>query len=190
MEINIKEKEYKEIGNNLYYTDELIQYKEKNKDDVLHCYQIISEYFKENFSVDIYINNLNYLGEEIYFYGEQMVNKVLIDNTSFRITIQNNEITDFIWLKGNNFISEMTVDTNDILNAENIKKTAYNLAKQNQRIMLKFSDSNVINGQIYLRYNQTNQLYYETILINGSYIKINAKTGIIIDKFFHDGIIE
>lgn len=188
IQVNIKEREYKKIGDNLYYTDELIEYKGRDKDTVLGYYQIISNYIKENLSCDIYISNLNYDVNEMYFNGYQMIDEVIILDTFFTITIQNNKVLDFYSVNGYNFMNEGVVDTSGLLSVEDIKETASRLAKENADKMLEALNSNVINGEIYLEYDKVNDLYYKVGLNNGSYIKINAKTGNIIDTDFFNGI--
>lgn len=56
-------------------------------------------------------------------------------------------------------------------------------------MMLNVSNTNVINGEIYLAYDKINGIYYKVVLNNDSYIKINAMTGNVIDTHFFNGII-
>ena len=189
VQVIIIEREYKKIGDNLYYLDELIENKGRDKNDVLNFYQIISNYIKENFACDIYISNLNYDVNEMYFNGYQMIDGVIIVDTFFTITIQNNKVSGFYSVNGYNFMDESAVDTNELLSIAEIKETASKLATENADIMLETSNTNVINGEIYLEYDKENGLYYKVVLNNDSYIKINAMTGNIIDTHFFNGII-
>ena len=189
VQIIIIEREYKKIGDNLYYLDELIENKGRDKNEVLNFYQIISNYIKENFACDIYISNLNYDVNEMYFNGYQMIDGVIILDTFFTITIQNNKVSGFYSVNGYNFMDESAVDTNELLSIAEIKETASKLATENADIMLETSNTNVINGEIYLEYDKENGLYYKVVLNNDSYIKINAMTGNIIDTHFFNGII-
>lgn len=188
-QVIIKEREYKKIGDNLYYIDELIENKGLNKNEVLNYYQIISNYIKENFDCDIYISNLNYDVNELYFNGYQIIDGIIIVDTFFTITIQNNKISDFYSVNGYNFINESTVATNGLLSVADIKEKASKLAIENADIMLEVSNINVINGEIYLEYDKVNGLYYKVALNNGSYIKINAMAGNVFDTYFFNGII-
>lgn len=189
VQVIIIEREYKKIGDNLYYLDELIENKGRDKNEVLNFYQIISNYIKENFACDIYISNLNYDVNEMYFNGYQMIDGVIIVDTFFTITIQNNKVSGFYSVNGYNFMDESAVDTNELLSIAEIKETASKLATENADIMLETSNTNVINGEIYLEYDKENGLYYKVVLNNDSYIKINAMTGNIIDTHFFNGII-
>ena len=189
VQVIIIEREYKKIGDNLYYLDELIENKGRDKNEVLNFYQIISNYIKENFACDIYISNLNYDVNEMYFNGYQMIDGVIIVDTFFTITIQNNKVSGFYSVNGYNFMDESAVDTNELLSIAEIKETASKLATENADIMLETSNTNVINGEIYLEYDKVNGIYYKVVLNNDSYIKINAMTGNIIDTHFFNGII-
>ena len=189
IQVGIRKREYKKVGDNLYYTDELIENKGRDKDTVLYYYQIISEYIKENFACDIYISNLSYDVNEMYFNGYQMIDEVIIVDTFFTMTIKNNKVLDFYSVNGYNCMNESAVDTNGLLSVEKIKETASKLAKENADTMLEASNTNVIKGEIYLEYDKVNALYYKVVLNNGSYIKINARTGNVIDTYFFNGII-
>lgn len=189
IQVSIKEREYKKIGDNLYYTYELIQYKGREKNDVLKYYQIISDYIKETFNCDIYISNFNYDVDEMYFYGFQIIDEVIIVDTFFTINIQDNKVIDFYSANGYNFMNERAVDINGLLSVEKIKEIASKLAKENADTMLEFSNTNVINGEIYLEYDKENDIYYKVVLNNGSYIKVNANTGDVIHTYFFNGII-
>lgn len=186
VQVSIKETKYKKVGDNLYYTDELIKNKGRDKKNVLDYYQIISDYMKENFNYDIYISNLNYDVDNIYFNGYQLINEIIIEDVFFTVTIQNDKVSDLNFSKSN-FTNE-NIDANELISVEKTKEIASDLAKENANSILTSSDSNNINGKCYLEYNHTNGIYYKINLNNGSYIKINAKTGNVIDTYFFNGI--
>lgn len=182
IQVSIEEREYKKIGDNLYYTDELIESKGRDKEVVLDYYQIISDYIKENFDIDVYISNLNYYVDEMYFNGYQMINEIIIEDVYFTMIVQSDKVSD-IYFSRYESINE-NIDENDLISIEKMKETASNLAKENAYLMF----TNSINGEYYLEYDKTNGIYYNVNLNNGSYIKINAKTGNVIDTYFFDGV--
>lgn len=190
-QINIEQREYKKFGDNLYYTDELIENKGEDRDTVLNYCQIISDYMKENFNCDIYINHFNKDVDEIYFYGYQIIDEVIIVDTFFTIIIQDNMVSEFYSsnVNGYYFADKSTIDTNGMLSVENIKEIASKSAEENADTMLEVSNAKTINGEMYLEYDEENNMYYKVDFDNGSYIQINAMTGEIIDTFYFDGII-
>ena len=60
-EDEIRERKYKNIGENVYYTDCLIELKGKDRESVLNTYEVISDYLNEysRFGVKIYIDTKN-----------------------------------------------------------------------------------------------------------------------------------
>ncbi len=189
---NIKERNYNKVGNNLYYENELIETKGRgNKEAILNHYKIISNYMQNNFPyINFFIYNLNYddLDGTIYFNGYQMINMVVIEGTNFTLAIKDNNISGDIFFSNHNFINT-TIDTTNIININDAKQKALDLAKENRKeIFSSVSNKNTIQGECYIMYDENNNLCYKVVMNNGSYVKINAITGKIIDTYFFNGI--
>lgn len=208
--IEINEIEYKNIGNNVYYTDELINKKAEDKENILNCYSKISDYIKKKYNSEIYINNFNYdnYDEEhnnIYFYGIQIKNNVLIPEIHFTITVKDNNVTELTFdnNKYPTFISR-EINTDNIISTEKIKEIATTLARKNSDAILGthlstmytndnklyFYPNNSINGTIFLECDgKKNTPYYKVKLNKSSYIEIDAINGNIINEYYFDGKI-
>lgn len=187
IQVNIGQRQYNKIGNNLYYTNELIENKGRDEESILKYYQIISDYIKENFDCDIYISNLNYDVAKMYFNGYQMINEIIIEDVYFTITIQDNNVPSIYFLR-NQFIHE-DIEKNDSVSVEEMNEIASNVARENADAIFTFSNIDAINGEGYFEYNKTDGVYYNVDLNHGSYIKINPKKGNVIYTYFFNGII-
>ena len=187
IQVNIEQRQYSKIGDNLYYTNELIENKGRDEESILKYYQIISDFVKENFDCDIYISNLNYDVGKMYFNGYQMINEIIIEDVYFTITIQDNNVQSIDFLR-DQFINE-DIEKNNLLSVEEMNETASNVARENADAMLNSSNIDDINGEGYFKYDETDGVYYNVDLNYGSYIKINPKEGNVIDTYFFNGII-
>lgn len=185
--VNIEQRKYNKIGDNLYYTNELIENKGIDEESILKYYQIISDFVKENFDCDIYISNLNYDVGKMYFNGYQMINEIIIEDVYFTITIQDNNVQSIDFLR-DQFINE-DIEKNNLLSVEEMNETASNVARENADAMLNSSNIDDINGEGYFKYDETDGVYYNVDLNHGSYIKINPKKGNVIHTYFFNGII-
>ena len=185
--VNIEQRKYNKIGDNLYYTNELIENKGRDEESILKYYQIISDFVKENFDCDIYISNLNYDVGKMYFNGYQMINEIIIEDVYFTITIQDNDVQSIDFLR-DQFINE-DIERNDLGSVAEMNETASNVARENADAMLTSSNIDTIIGEGYFKYDETDGVYYNVDLNHGSYIKINPKKGNVIDTYFFNGII-
>ena len=185
--VNIEQRKYNKIGDNLYYTNELIENKGRDEESILKYYQIISDFVKENFDCDIYISNLNYDVGKMYFNGYQMINEIIIEDVYFTITIQDNNVQSIDFLR-DQFINE-DIERNDLLSVEEMNETASNVARENADAMLTSSNIDTIIGEGYFKYDETDGVYYNVDLNHGSYIKINPQKGNVIHTYFFNGII-
>lgn len=190
IEIKIKERTYKSIGDNLYYTDELLDTKSHNDEGkILNYYNLISNYLEKEYpNVSIYISNFNYgnLGYyDMIFNGYQVVDGVILENIFFSLTIDNNEISEEIYFNypALTFINQ-SIDLTNIISVNEVIENASNLAKKN---INKMGEIEEIKGEYHLEYDGE-ALYYMFMLNHGSYIKIDAKTNNVIDTYFFDGI--
>ena len=189
---NIQERNYKKIGNNLYYEDELIETKgTKRKETILDYYKIISSYIeKKSPYINLFIYNFNYDKSDntTYFYCYQMINMVIIEDVAFTLFIKDDDISDYIYfINDSNFINT-TIDTTNIININDAEQKALDIAKENRNeIFSSDSDSDTIQGKCYLTYSDNN-LCYNVDMNNGSYVKIDAITGEIVDTYFWDGL--
>ena len=192
----IRDKKYKKINNNLYYEDELIATKGRNnKESILKYYEMISNYMANKFpDIDFFIYNINFydLDNKIYFNGYQLINMVLIENSNFTLSITDNNINEDVFL-GNHYFINRDIDTKNIIDSNEAKQKALDLAKKNSDKMFSKMDSDLydskkIEGECYLAYDQENNLCYKVVMNNGSYVSINARNGEVIKTYFFNGM--
>lgn len=197
---NIQEREYHKIANNLYYTDDLIEYKgQESKENILNYYKTISNYLEQKYpSLSFYITNFNYdtLNKEnngMIFNIYQMIDMAIIEKTEFSIDMENGKVieydySDLGFTDSDNFIFSNLKVTNNV-NIDDIKKKALDLAEKHaNEIFTSSSSSKVVEGECYLKYNDENKFYYSVVLNNGSYVNIDTITGNVIDTYFFNGI--
>lgn len=197
VEIDIKEREYLNVEEKVFYTSELIEYKSRlgDEDNIINYYQSIAEFLKENFpDVKVYISNFNYktnydtAEEEMYFNGYRMVDGVILNESSFTLIMGKDRlVNDLSFGKMPTFINR-DIDLSNILNASEIIEKVELLFRENSdKIFNGFNTERKIAGEYYLEYDEE-KLYYVFLVNNGSYIKIDANNGEVIDTYYFNGM--
>lgn len=197
VEIDIKEREYLNVEEKVFYTSELIEYKSRpgDEDNIIKNYQSIAEFLKENFpDVKVYISNFNYktnyntAEEEMYFNGYRMVNGVILNESSFTLIMGKDRlVNDLSFGKMSTFINR-DIDLSNILNvSEIIEKVELLFRENSDKIFNSFDNERKIKGEYYLEYDE-GKLYYVFLANNGSYIKIEANNGEVIDTYYFNGM--
>ena len=107
---------------------------------------------------------------------------IVIEDASFTLAIKNNKISEDIFF-GNHIFINTTIDTSNIINVNDAKQKAFDLAKENKEAFRSMP----VLGECYLVYDENDKLCYK-VNMNYSCVKINAITGEVVDSYFFDGI--
>lgn len=191
--IIITERNYKSVGNNIYYTNDLLNEKAREKEQIIGCYKIISDYIKENYEYSFFVSNFNYgyLSDEdqIIFNINQMQNNTIILKNRYHVVVKNNEVIEFspFYDDAGFFDKDKSSLTTPTFTVSQIKRTAAKAVKKTScvnSLIFPFS-----RGEAYLEYGKDDSLYYKVVFKSGSYAKIDANTGEVIDTYFDDGIV-
>ena len=193
---NIEERQYNQFSHNLYYTMDLLRGNE-DKETILKYCKTISEYLSKKYpSVTFYAeryNSFNLDSETVVtnFYIYQLIDMAVFYNSGFTLEIKNGEVdSDEDFSSDFNFVSE-DLQENINIDINRAKEIGINLAKEHSNEIFSGNNSGVkcLVGSCFLEYDSKNKFYYTVKLNNGSYVKIDAKTGNVIDTYFFDGII-
>lgn len=189
-EDEIRERKYKNIGENVYYTDSLIELKGKDRESVLNTYEVISDYLNEysRFGVKIYIDNFNYIDDEMVFITYQMIDDIILKDDIIHITVNSNNIVEETSIQNFLFKNEGIISKTGLLDVNEVINTAEEIAINNREYMIDYYDPRMITGEIYLEYKDKIGIYYRAIMNNGSYIDIDAVTGEVLKTYFFNGV--
>lgn len=182
---SFSEEKYKKINDNLYYSDELISFKEESEKTMLKRYELLSQYLDKNYHKNIfYIENFNIdtLEEDTYiFILYQMIDNAIATDTYVGLDIVSNEVKEF---KINNLHNTKELKAKINISKKELRKKAMSLAKKHSKEMDTTRLN--INGKYHLEYTKEKGFYYKVILNNGSYIQIDTN-GNIIDEYYFNG---
>lgn len=197
IEIDIKARNYFNVDEKVFYTSDLIEYKARlgEEEAIVKYYQSIAEFLKENFpDIKIYISNFNYKTnyntdeEEMYFNGYRIVDGVILNESFFTLIMGENAIVNDISFGNMPTFINRDINLSNIIDvSEVIEKVEQLFRKNSDSIFNSFDNERKIKGEYYLEYNE-GKLYYVFSVNNGSYIKIDANTGDVIDTYYFNGI--
>ena len=196
-ESDIKEVKYEKINENLYYTDELIESKQENKQEIINDYKAISDYLNNRYpNKEFLIANLNRdtLAENktMIYLLNQMVENAVIEDSYLYLEKTGDKVTEDSddEYSMTEIFNEGSFDKPNIkVTPKEIKKTALSLAKENvDKMKSPFSATVKLKGTYYLSYKK-NKGYYYHVSINSSFIDINTD-GEVIDSNFFNGVYE
>lgn len=187
----IYERDYSNIGENVYYTDTVIEIKGKDRESVLNIYQVISDYLNDysEYGVKIYIENFNYYKDQMLIIAYQMIDGVIISDNTIHITVDRNNNIEEEKIKNLLLKNESILDNVNILDVNEVISTVEQLAIENKDKMFSVDSQEAIFGEIYLEYEENIGLYYKSIMNNGSYIEVDAITGEVLKTNFFDGTV-
>lgn len=185
--ITIEKKEYKKVNDNIYYLDELIVEKCKDKKELLEVLDLISKKFEIRSSSSIYLSNMNYyeLNNEIYLNFYQIIDDVVINDTMFTLIVKNGALEEEI---STATLKNITLDLNDLADEEVLIKKAYNTFRVNKDKILTLHNYKELKAIYSLERENNGRLAFVFRANNGSFIKFDAKTGELYDSYFDNGI--
>ena len=186
-EIKWNERKYLTINNNLYYQEELFDYKAKDNDknNLLNDYEILSKYVFDNYGSNIYISNFNYddLDNNMNYYGYQVIDGVIIEDRFFISIIGDGIVRDFYFSSLGSFYDEKDF-SDELVGVSSIVGKINELIEDNKK---RLGDVSSVDGEYYLIYSD-NKLLYRFLFTNGSYIDVDAFTGKVVKENYFDGI--
>lgn len=186
-----KEK-YKKVNDNLYYSNELIRFKQDKKNSILKKYKIISEYLEKNYPNNkFYVDNFNIdtLEDDAYiFILFQMVDNAVSTDTYVGLDVVGDKVEEENDpdLRMNHIHKNIKNKKAKIkVSKRELRKISMSLAKQNSKEMAGFPF--LINGKYRLEYTDNKGFYYNVTLNKTSHVYIDTN-GKVIDDYFFNGI--
>ena len=175
----IYERDYSNIGENVYYTDTVIEIKGKDRESVLNTYEVISDYLNDysEYGEKIYIENFNYYKDQMLIIAYQMIDGVIISDNTIHITVDRNNNIEEEKIKNLLLKNESILDNVNILDVNEVISTVEQLAIENKDKMFSVDSQEAIFGEIYLEYEEDIGLYYKSIMNNGKmFMPISGET--------------
>jgi len=164
----LKQRDYDTILNNLYFTEDLIIYKgTKDKEELIYNYKLLSIFLSTKYpNISFYVYDYNQDNKKYTFNLYQLNNMVIIDDTILTCSIEAGLLEEP--KETPKFITD-NIKVDEIISIEDVKNKAYKISKD-------------IYGEIYLRYNKKDNLYYYIENKDNNFVKMNAFTGEIEDS--------
>ena len=191
---SFKEEKYKQINDNLYYTDELIKFKKENKKEILGYYKQLSNYLSEHYPNEkFFMDNLNQspFDEGGYiFIMYQMIDNALATDTYLGLDIVSGEViedSDSEYSMNHIHRNKENVKANIKVTKKELKEKAFALAKTKENSSKMAGNVNNIKGTYRLEYSEEKGFYYRITLNKTSYVYIDVN-GKVIDSYFFNGI--
>ena len=190
---SFKEEKYKQINDNIYYTDDLIKFKKENKKEILSYYKQLSNYLEEHYPNEKFIiNNLNQspFDEGGYiFLMRQMIDNAIATDTYLELDIVSGKVvedTDPEYNMNHIHRNKENLKADIKITKKELKEKAIALIKSKENSSKKAGSVSIIIGTYCLNYSSENGFYYHIILNKTWYIDIDVN-GEVISCYFFNG---
>lgn len=191
---SFKEEKYKQINDNIYYTDDLIKFKKENKKEILSYYKQLSNYLEEHYPNEkFFINNLNQspFDEGGYiFLMRQMIDNAIATDTYLELDIVSGKVvedTDPEYNMNHIHRNKENLKADIKITKKELKEKAIALAKKKENSSKMAGNINSIKGSYRLEYTEEKDFYYHIILNETSYVDIDVN-GEVIESYFFNGM--
>lgn len=178
------------VGGNIHYHDSLLEYKTPPQllEETMKRLELLSSYLKEtNPEVELIVDNINYLEDTIMFNCYQYYDGVTISSVYDVYEVDENGVrADMLW-QGTVYINNGIIEDRDILNIEDFYDLAIAKFTENKGKIVPhepFTELPISANTVYM---EGTYFFYFTS-VNGSYIKVDASTGELVDEYYFDGI--
>lgn len=186
------EMKIEKIGNHTYYSETMFDLRGRTEEE---REEVLSQMRKadKQLNRDIFVTGFNseFGTENFRLFGLRMTNGIAEAKMSLN-SGWDMEKDEVLWGSHRygliEFMPEVTIDPEGVMQAELLFEKVYNLAKDNEKYIFEHRRTEPISGTYMLKANEEGVVYYEFRINKYTTIEVNAKTGEVMNEYYWDGV--